>query len=589
MAATKKSGPATKAKLPKPSAFTKDDIDEIVGGIRKVAGEDKAVLASGGGLDIKIRGVIGTRCAPLDDAIGRGGIPLGRLTILHGPEACLAGATLVSTNRAGKGATFTLEHLEKMQNGGVASGKSWDLSVPTFVRSMHPDGTTRLARLGRVFKTGERLAYELRTEGGKAITASADHVFMTSVGWRRLEVLKIGDAVMVECGNKPQKKVKNNALSNLEVLTPGEHRARHKGLIVSNLAVRVEEDRVISISEVGAIQTYDMTVEETENFVANGFVTHNSGKTTLALQAVAECQSMGGVCVYMDHEFKLDIDYAQALGVDMDRLILSQPGYLEQTFAVMEATIKKAGLLRERYGKRVPILVVLDSMNAAITKAQLEGEWDDMHMAPQARCYSSLLPKLIPMASKEDVALLFISQVRKKMNVTYGSDEEIAGGKAPPFYASLIIHVKRISTLKDGEVSVGNRTQAECKKNQISPPFRKALFVIAYGKGVDNERAIIELAAEKNVLDKKGGHYSFKAQPLGNGLGKCADYLRRDPEMLLAITDALKANGKLSVAGDPYGGGEDVPAPASDDDEDEEKPRAKFKGKLNIGKMRDAR
>lgn len=367
----KKSKPAKSTS--KKTGFTPDDVNTIIAGIRKAAGgDDKVMLASKGMLDIKIRGVISSRCASLDDAIGRGGIPLGRLTLLHGAEA--------------------------------------------------------------------------------------------------------------------------------------------------------------------------------------------SGKTTLALQMVAECQAQGGICVYIDAEHKLDIDYAKALGVQMDKLIMSKPDFGEEAFAMISKTIESAAELREKFARRAPILIVLDSMNAAITKAQYEGDWDDQHMAPVARMYSSLLPKLIPKAAKEDVALLFISQVRQKMNVTYGSPDEIAGGKAPPFYASLIVKVTRIATLKDGDVSVGNVTQAECKKNQIAPPFRKAKFVIVYGKGVDNERAIIELAAEKDLLEKKtGGWYLFKGERLGQGLGNCADRLRSDPELFDAIKEALRKKGTLSTAGDPYEAEEEAP------------------------------
>lgn len=260
-----------------------------------------------------------------------------------------------------------------------------------------------------------------------------------------------------------------------------------------------------------------------------------SGKTTIALQLVASVQRMGGVAIYMDKEYKLDPEYAAALGVDNKRLIISQPSYMEQMFQVTEHAIAKAAAWRLKAKRRVPILIVLDSMNAAITKAQFEGEWDDQHMAPQARCYSANLPKIIPKVSKEDVALVWISQVRQKMNVAYGDDQEIAGGKAPRFYASLIVNFKKVGTVKSGDDKIGNRVLAECKKNQIAPPHRKAEFTIVYGKGTDSEMGLLELAVTKKVVQKKGGWYNYGDVRLGNGLPNCAERLRGDQELAAQI------------------------------------------------------
>jgi recombination protein RecA len=260
-----------------------------------------------------------------------------------------------------------------------------------------------------------------------------------------------------------------------------------------------------------------------------------SGKTTIALQLVANVQRMGGVAIYMDKEYKLDPEYATNLGVDNKRLIISQPSHMEQMFQVTEQAIAKAAAWRLKAKRRVPILIVLDSMNAAITKAQLEGDWDDQHMAPQARCYSANLPKLIPKVSKEDVALVWISQVRQKMNVAYGDDQEIAGGKAPRFYASLIINFKKVGTVKSGEEKIGNRVLAECKKNQIAPPHRKSEFTIVYGKGTDAEMGLVELAIDKKVLSKKGGWITHDDEKLGNGVAQAAEALRSNPEWAAKI------------------------------------------------------
>jgi len=264
------------------------------------------------------------------------------------------------------------------------------------------------------------------------------------------------------------------------------------------------------------------------------------GKTTIALHAVSEVQKRGGIAIYLDMEYKLDLEYAANLGVDRSRLFMYQPNYLEQAFAYMRSGIAHATKLRTRLGRRVPVLIVLDSMNAAITKAQFDGEWEDKHMAPQARAYSEGLPKLMPHVYKDDVALVWISQVRKKMNVTFGNDEEIAGGQAPRFYASCIINIKRIGSLKKDDEAYGNLTKAEVKKNQVAPPFRKAEFVIKYGHGVDNERSILELANKLDIVEKSGAWWAFDGERLRQGLDASAAYLREQPALRDRIWEAVK-------------------------------------------------
>lgn len=268
-----------------------------------------------------------------------------------------------------------------------------------------------------------------------------------------------------------------------------------------------------------------------------------SGKTTLALHIVAQTQKLGGVAVYVDKEYKLDPDYAKSLGVVTEGLVLLQPPYLERAFRQFEAIIDKAAKLREE-GERVPILIVLDSMNAAITKAQYDGEWEDKHMAPQARVYSELLPKLMPKVHKEDVSLLWISQVRKKMNVMFGDDSEIAGGNAPKFYASLIMEVgRRAATNQDG-VKIGNKIEVYCKKNQIAPPFKKGKCEIIYGKGIDQEAALIEQAISDKVCKLGGSWYSYGEQRLGQGMPKAAQALRDDPKLAKEILTKLEKINK---------------------------------------------
>jgi len=259
------------------------------------------------------------------------------------------------------------------------------------------------------------------------------------------------------------------------------------------------------------------------------------GKTTLALHLVAECQRMGGVAAYIDAEYKLDPEYAAAIGVDMDRVAIFYPDHLEQAFSMMEKITAIAKKRREETGKAVPVLLVLDSMNAALSKAELEGDWDDQHYAPQARVFSQNLKKIIPIVSKENVALVFISQIRQKIGVVFGNDEKTAGGNAPRFYASLMIDIRRIGSVKEGDDIAGSRCKAKMTKNQIAAPFKTAEFEIHYGRGIDAELALIELAVERGIVEKAGAWYSFDGERIGQGKAKAADFLREHPKTFARI------------------------------------------------------
>lgn len=267
-----------------------------------------------------------------------------------------------------------------------------------------------------------------------------------------------------------------------------------------------------------------------------------SGKTTLALQAVAECQATGGVAVYIDKEYKLDPDYAAALGVDIKRLIIVQPSYLEKVFTIIEAIVGRAASIRKKSGKRIPILVVLDSMNACITKHMFEAEdYDTVEIAGPPRVWSQKLPKLMPLVSAEDVALCFISQVRTKIGVMFGDPDDICGGNAPKFFASLIIHMKYVGAeRKDGE-KFANKVRVECKKNQIAPPFKKHEVLINYGYGMDSEYSTITDGAKVGILKKSGGIYSYKDIVIGKSLLKSAKALKKNTKLRDEIIAKIKA------------------------------------------------
>lgn len=266
-----------------------------------------------------------------------------------------------------------------------------------------------------------------------------------------------------------------------------------------------------------------------------------SGKTTLALHLVAETQQRGGIAIYIDKEYKLDPEYAAAIGVDLERLIISQPPYLEKAYELFEGAIKMAKRYRETTGKRVPILIVLDSMNATISKAEYEGEWEDKHMAASARVHSASLPKIIPIVSSEDVALLYISQVRSNMKTMPGANQdEIAGGKGPRFYASLIMKVANIGSVKDGENRVANETLVECRKNQIAPPFRKAQFEIRYGVGVDRVAALLDDGLSRGYVIQSGSFFKMHTgERIGQGREDALDMLRTDSDLRSLLEDCI--------------------------------------------------
>lgn len=265
-----------------------------------------------------------------------------------------------------------------------------------------------------------------------------------------------------------------------------------------------------------------------------------SGKTTLGLHIVSEVQKLGGVAVYIDAEYKLDPEYAAKLGVDTKRVIISQPNYLERAFKLIDAIVQKAADIRKRAGRRVPILIVLDSMNALITKHMFEADFESVEIAGPPRVYSAKLPKIMPLVSKEDVALVFISQVRKKIGVMFGDDEDTAGGNAPKFYASLILHVKRLASDREGEVKVGNKVRVEAKKNQIAPPFRRGDAHIRFGKGFDRERALITRGEVLGLVKKSGNTYTYTGAKLGVGIANAVKRLRKDTTVRDTLAAAIR-------------------------------------------------
>lgn len=272
------------------------------------------------------------------------------------------------------------------------------------------------------------------------------------------------------------------------------------------------------------------------------------GKTTLLLHLMSECQNMGGLAVYMDLEYKLDVDYAEVLGVNMDSLFYVTPKYLEAVFAGINAVVERVQKMRAK-GFKAPVMIALDSMNAAITKAEFNGDWEDQHISPSARVYSRLLPKLMPTIHRNDIALVFVSQMRKKMGVMFGDDAEISGGNSPKHHAVLILGFNRGAAKKNREGERDrNKVYCKVKKNQIAIPFKETEFDIIYGKGIDAEESLMKLAMDKKYIKQDAGRYKVRLdrsakwadiEAMAHGADELTKLLREDTEGTRTALEAV--------------------------------------------------
>jgi len=247
----------------------------------------------------------------------------------------------------------------------------------------------------------------------------------------------------------------------------------------------------------------------------------SSGKTTLALETIAQAQKGGGVCAFIDAEHALDPIYARKLGVDIDNLLVSQPDYGEQALEIAETLVRSSAI----------DALVIDSVAALVPKAELDGEMGDSHMGLQARLMSQALRKLTGIVSKSNTCLIFINQIREKIGVMFGNPETTTGGRALKFYASVRVDIRRTNSIKDGEEVVGNRTKVKVVKNKVAPPFRFAEFDIMYGEGISREGDLIDQGAEHNIVEKSGSWYSYKGERIGQGRDNARQFLKDNPDV----------------------------------------------------------
>jgi recombination protein RecA len=280
------------------------------------------------------------------------------------------------------------------------------------------------------------------------------------------------------------------------------------------------------------------------------FGPESSGKTTVALQVVAEAQKVGGMAAFIDVEHALDPIYARKLGVDVDNLLVSQPDYAEQALEITSALITSGS---------IDVLVV-DSVAALVPKAELDGEMGDSHMGVQARLMSQAMRKLTGSVSKSNTCLIFINQIREKIGVMFGNPETTSGGRALKFYSSVRADIRRIAAIKEGDIVVGNRTKVKIVKNKVAAPFREAEFDIIYGEGISREGDLIDLGVAQNIVEKSGSWYSYKGERIGQGRENGRQFLKDNPDIREQIDTELRKTLGL-MRKEPDAVAPTVPAP----------------------------
>ncbi|GLZ58110.1 recombinase RecA [Micromonospora sp. CA-249363] len=273
----------------------------------------------------------------------------------------------------------------------------------------------------------------------------------------------------------------------------------------------------------------------------------SSGKTTVALHAVANAQRNGGIAAFIDAEHALDPEYAKALGVDTDAMLVSQPDTGEQALEIADMLIRSGAL----------DIIVIDSVAALVPRAEIEGEMGDSHVGLQARLMSQALRKITGVLSNTGTTAIFINQLREKIGVMFGSPETTTGGRALKFYASVRLDVRRIESLKDGTDVVGNRTRVKVVKNKVAAPFKQAEFDIMYGKGISREGSLIDVGVEQAIIRKSGAWYTYDGDQLGQGKEKAREFLKENPDVAAEIEKKILEKLGVGVgAGDAAGGPE---------------------------------
>ena len=278
----------------------------------------------------------------------------------------------------------------------------------------------------------------------------------------------------------------------------------------------------------------------------------SSGKTTLALQVIAEAQKMGGTCAIIDAEHALDPGYARKLGVNVDNLLISQPDAGEQALEIADTLVRSGAI----------DVLVIDSVAALVPRAELEGEMGDSHMGLQARLMSQALRKITGSISRSGTVVIFINQIRMKIGVMFGSPETTTGGNALKFYASVRLDIRRIGSIKDGETVTGNQTRVKVVKNKMAPPFRQVEFDIMYGEGISKVGELIDIGVQSNLVEKSGAWFAYDGQRIGQGRENAKKFMRDNPEVAAKLEGQIRQ--KAGVVADAMLAGPDTPEEAAE-------------------------
>jgi len=327
-----------------------------------------------------------------------------------------------------------------------------------------------------------------------------------------------------------------------------------------------------ALSNVATISTTSLSVDAALGIgglprgrVVEIYGPESSGKTTLALHAVAEAQRAGGMAAFIDAEHAIDPEYAKRLGVDTDNLLISQPDSGEQALEIAEVLIRSGAL----------DILVVDSVAALVPRAELEGEMGDSHVGLQARLMSQALRKLTGIVAKSKATLIFINQIREKIGVMFGNPETTTGGRALKFYASVRIDIRRIGSIKEGETDIGNRTRVKVVKNKMAPPFKLAEFDILYGQGISREGDVIDLGIAQGIVEKSGSWISYGETRLGQGREAARQLLRDNPELRREIETKIRRRLGLLREEPRSAAGSPDPSPAGKTEGREEERRSR--------------
>lgn len=323
---------------------------------------------------------------------------------------------------------------------------------------------------------------------------------------------------------------KNDKLDNLVLLEKKEHYRLHALKNHNNLRFIVIEDEIVNVEFVGKIQTYDIKcLFPYNNYIANGVVVHNSGKTTMTLQIIAEAQKMGQTCAFIDAEHAMDLTYAQKIGVNVNDLLLAQPDCGEDALEIVETLVRSGSVG----------VIVVDSVAALVPRSEIEGNMGDAQMASQARLMSQALRKLTAITAKTNTIIIFINQTRQKIGVMFGDPTVTTGGNALKFYCSVRLDIRKIGQIKEGDSIIGNRVRIKVVKNKVAPPFQECEFDLLYGRGINRTGELIDVAVERGVVEKSGAWYAYNEHRLGQGRENSIQFLNEHTDIRSTIEDKL--------------------------------------------------